>query len=757
MIQYLSQAESEGEKVFSFCRKHYSALTKRQLQQCFSDKIVFVNEIPVRGSLDAARRLRKGDSVKIVWDADVAKKQKVSAITVDVSYQDANIMVIYKPPGANAAIGREYEDAVKGASTSDVCSDRRFDCFVWRLQKSLGGLHIISKSVESMYKTREMLCTGELELSCACLVAGFAGEINDEFDLTCEVPASSSQELTSQQGEDDDEENSGNIGEMQGHVLADEPESDVPASSSLPLVSLTVHAKVLSTVRCRSTDYISLLAITPRFDPCHMGLIESNARDVSAEGHVHYAHNFDILKPHDAQEYAYLHHPTFMLKSLPRVLRNAELPLLGGEDGLVKRDKGLYMSVVGIVQSGAYDSTCVSGECERLNVSVAVPDKLIKLMDKEASLFEASVERDLDTVRAARNLESSVAIPANYLENAESGTGITRIVGADKEEQIREALRRGVPVEYLLGRAVFCGNVFEVTGDVMVPRRSSESLVHACIQELQGVMTMRAQDLSPSTGRVFLLDIGVGSGCLLLSCLTHLRAQGIDCAGVGIDICPKALSVAMRNAAALNLADCTLFLQHSFEDLADLIPALLANGPNSGVDVGALLRAGGFDAIVCNPPYSSMREARLSRSRITHEPTIALFAEGRDLAPNEEVSKSKAKKDPYRAFTTIVSALGRALQDRADGAPLLKTDGVFVLEFGHGQGGRVRGLFDRSGWLKYTKSIVDFNKLERGFVFKRRENDISASNETTPAMVPQNASTSVSITEGMSFSESTCN
>jgi release factor glutamine methyltransferase len=697
------QAECDNEKVFNFCRKHYSALTKKQLIKCFAEKIVYINDRPVRGSLDASRRLRLGESVKIVWDSDVAKRQKVSAITVDVAYQDSSVIVVNKPPGANAAVGREYEEAVKCASTGEFCSDKRFNFFVWRLQKSLGGLHIIAKSVESMCRTREMLCTEELEVSCVCLVAGCAGDVNEEFDISCHVPTNTAQEEAAA-GHDDDDEAEEPDNETEEVEQADKADTtEVGGTSSQ--VPVTVHVKVLSIVPCRSTDFISLISLTPRFDPTYMGLIENDDADASAaasaEGHCRFKHKFDILKPHDAADYACLHYPTFVLKNLPRVLRGAGLPLLGGEDGLVKRDKGLYFSVVGVVHNPPVAGTGAGLEPGVMSVSVPVPEKLTKLMDKEASLYEASIERDLETVRAARTL-----------------------TGEEEEEETRAALRRGVPVEYILGRAVFCGNEFEVTGDVMVPRRSSESLVQTCVQDLLAVNKARSNDASDSlltpSRRVYVLDVGSGSGCLLLSSLTQLREQGIDCAGVGIDICPKALDVARRNATALGLADRTCFLQHSFEDLADLVSVLAAASPGGLLDAGDLVASGGFDAILCNPPYSSMKEARLSRSRITHEPAIALFAEGRDLAPGEDVSRSRARKDPYRAFTTIVSSLGKALQNRTEDSPLLKEDGLFVLEFGHRQGGRVRGLFERCGWLRHARSIVDYNKLERGFVFKRR-------------------------------------
>jgi len=76
-----------------------------------------------------------------------------------------------------------------------------------------------------------------------------------------------------------------------------------------------------------------------------------------------------------------------------------------------------------------------------------------------------------------------------------------------------------------------------------------------------------------------LLDLGTGSGCLLLALLSELpKAQGI-----GIDINPDALATARRNAASLGFGDRAAFAEHSFTD-----------------DLGSL---GDFDVILSNPPY----------------------------------------------------------------------------------------------------------------------------------------------------------
>jgi release factor glutamine methyltransferase len=94
---------------------------------------------------------------------------------------------------------------------------------------------------------------------------------------------------------------------------------------------------------------------------------------------------------------------------------------------------------------------------------------------------------------------------------------------------------RGEPVAYLVGRKEFMGLAFEVDSNVLIPRPDSELLVEKvseCIGE----------------GEALVLDIGCGSGCLLLSIMNRCPR----CRGVGVDISQGALAVTRRNAEAWN-------------------------------------------------------------------------------------------------------------------------------------------------------------------------------------------------------------
>lgn len=150
------------------------------------------------------------------------------------------------------------------------------------------------------------------------------------------------------------------------------------------------------------------------------------------------------------------------------------------------------------------------------------------------------------------------------------------------QDLIRRRANR-VPMSHLLGYRDFYKHRFVVTEDVLDPRPDTEALVE--------------QALSGPFARV--LDLGTGSGCILLS----LLAERPDVTGVGVDLSDAALEVARLNARTLNIADRVEFV------VSDWFTKV----------------AGAFDLIVSNPPYISQAEmAGLAPEVQNHEPTDAL-------------------------------------------------------------------------------------------------------------------------------------
>ena len=190
------------------------------------------------------------------------------------------------------------------------------------------------------------------------------------------------------------------------------------------------------------------------------------------------------------------------------------------------------------------------------------------------------------------------------------------------------------PVAYIRGYQEFFGLGFRVTPDVLIPRGDSEVLVEAALAA------------RPDARRV--LDLGTGSGALLLAALSELpQAQGL-----GIDRSVAALSVATGNARALGLAE----------------RAELRLGDWTQPEWSAGL--GTFDLILANPPYVE-DQADLATSVRAYEPAQALFAGAEGL-------------DDYRSLIPRLAAL-------------LAPRGVALVEIGHRQAEAVTAIAAAAG------------------------------------------------------------
>jgi release factor glutamine methyltransferase len=163
------------------------------------------------------------------------------------------------------------------------------------------------------------------------------------------------------------------------------------------------------------------------------------------------------------------------------------------------------------------------------------------------------------------------------------------------------------------------------------------------------------------------LDLGTGSGCLLLAALTEFPVAF----GIGVDLSAAALAIAGTNAAALGLAARVAFLRAAWG--------------------GAL--AGGFDLVLCNPPYiESDAIADLAPEVARFEPRAALDGGSDGL-------------DAYRAVI-------------ADLPALLAPGGIAVLELGAGQASAVRTLAAARG-LAIRAVADDLGGMPRALVLAR--------------------------------------
>jgi len=208
---------------------------------------------------------------------------------------------------------------------------------------------------------------------------------------------------------------------------------------------------------------------------------------------------------------------------------------------------------------------------------------------------------------------------------------------------------------YILGEREFWGLTFKVTPAVLVPRPDSETLIEAALELLPD-----------RTRRWRILDLGVGSGCLLLTLLREFP----EAIGVGIDASPEALAVARDNAQSLGVAGRVTLVEDNWRQPG--WPERLA-GP--------------FDLVVSNPPYIEAAAIDGLMPEVAHfEPRLAL-----DGGPDG--------LDAYRAI--------------AAAAPKLVTRGGWLaVEVGEGQSPEIAGLFAVAG-LASKAPWRDLGGIER--------------------------------------------
>jgi release factor glutamine methyltransferase len=210
----------------------------------------------------------------------------------------------------------------------------------------------------------------------------------------------------------------------------------------------------------------------------------------------------------------------------------------------------------------------------------------------------------------------------------------------------------GEPVSRILGQREFWGLPFRVTPDTLDPRADSETLIETAL----GLLGDRK---SPA-----ILDLGTGTGCLLIA-LLHERA---DARGLGVDLSQAALDVARANAEANGVAGRASFRHGAWaEGIAER-----------------------FDLVISNPPY--IPGADISELEIEvreHDPRLALDGGADGL-------------DAYRAIAASLHGL-------------LAPSGHAVIELGQGQERAVRAIFESVG-LDVPSVVSDLASVPRALV-----------------------------------------
>ena len=165
---------------------------------------------------------------------------------------------------------------------------------------------------------------------------------------------------------------------------------------------------------------------------------------------------------------------------------------------------------------------------------------------------------------------------------------------------------QGEPAAYITGTTDFMGHRFSVEKGVLIPRADTEILVE------EAIALLNAKGKTDGT----LLEMGIGSGCIMLSILKALPAI----AGIGSDFSPTCLQVTRRNAESLDVMRRLTLYEGSWYHA---LPASLRKS---------------FALIVSNPPYIPHRDRESLQIEIRdHEPDLALFGDEEGLAAYREI------------------------------------------------------------------------------------------------------------------------
>ena len=226
---------------------------------------------------------------------------------------------------------------------------------------------------------------------------------------------------------------------------------------------------------------------------------------------------------------------------------------------------------------------------------------------------------------------------------------ILRLEQINKFQTLIERRKKGEPVAYLINKKEFWKDEFYVDKNVLIPRPDTEVLVDQVLK------------IYSKASQLQVLDIGTGSGCILLSILRE-RPKFY---GTGIDISKKSINVSKFNANRLHLTNRSKFIHSSVDNF----------------------KIGKYDLIVSNPPYIELSSLRyLEKNVVNYEPKLALSG-GID------------------GFSEIRKVINKAKN-------LIKKKGKLVLEIGFNQRDKVKKILQKEGFY-VNKALRDYGNNDR--------------------------------------------
>ncbi|MDA7923634.1 peptide chain release factor N(5)-glutamine methyltransferase [Candidatus Pelagibacter sp.] len=218
-----------------------------------------------------------------------------------------------------------------------------------------------------------------------------------------------------------------------------------------------------------------------------------------------------------------------------------------------------------------------------------------------------------------------------------------------KFKSLIERRKKGEPIAYLINKKEFWKDEFFVNKDVLIPRPDTEIIIEQVLKTYSKNVQLQ------------LLDIGTGSGCILLSILKERP----NFYGTGIDISKKSINVSKFNAKQLNLTNRVKFFHSSVDNFKN----------------------GKYDIIVSNPPYVKQLSLKyLEKDVVNFEPKLALSG-------------------GFDGFSKIKKVIDKA-------SILVKKNGKFILEIGFNQKNKVIKALKEEGFY-VNKALKDYGNNDR--------------------------------------------
>ena len=207
----------------------------------------------------------------------------------------------------------------------------------------------------------------------------------------------------------------------------------------------------------------------------------------------------------------------------------------------------------------------------------------------------------------------------------------------------------GTPVSYLTKKKFFWKHEFNIDKDVLIPRPDTELIVEETLK------------LTKNRNNIKILEIGSGSGCIILSILNERK----DFTGIGIDISKKCVDLSKKNTLKIGLRNNIKFLKSNVDNF----------------------NYGKYDLIISNPPYINQYDLKyLEKDVINFEPKLALNGGQDGLSEIRKVIKKSSE--------------------------LIKIKGMLILEIGFDQKEKVKKLLNKKGFY-INKIVKDLARNDR--------------------------------------------